>query len=93
MLTDNELVLKALYDTCYFDNFEEIKSKIDSINFADVDSISTLSSDAIDDIIMALNSFSSTYATDSKPLGIDALSDILCSYRADTFFKEAEIPF
>ena len=93
MMTDNELVLKALYDTCYFDNFEEIKSKIDSIDFANIDSISTLSSNAIDDIIMALNDFGGTYATDSKPLGIDALSDILCSYRADTFFKEVEIPF
>lgn len=92
-MTDNELILQALYDTCYFDNIAEIKSKIDSINFADIDSISTLSDDAIDDIIMALNDFGGKYATDSKPLGIDALSDILCSYRADTFFKEVEIPF
>lgn len=89
-MTDNELVLKALYDTCYFDNFEEIKSKIDSINFADVDSISILSSNAIDDIIMALNSFNTTYASDSSPLGIDKLFDILCSYRGDSF---VEIPF
>ena len=89
-MTDNDLVLKALYDTCYFDNFEEIKSKIDSINFADVDSISILSSNAIDDIIMALNSFNTTYASDSSPLGIDKLFDILCSYRGDSF---VEIPF
>lgn len=81
-MTDNNLVLKALYDTCYVDCLDEITSKIDSINFADADSIGTLSGAAIDDIIMALNSFNAT--TDSKPLGIDALFDILCSYRADT---------
>lgn len=90
MMTDNELVLKALYDTCYFDNMAEIKSKIDSINFTDVDSISTLSDSAIDDIIMALNDFSSTYAVDSEPLGIDDLCDMLCSYRAGAF---TEVPF
>lgn len=80
-----DMVLKALYDTCYFDNFEEIKSKIDSINFADVDSIRNLSDNAIDDIIMALNR---CYATDSG--SVDSLLDILCSYRADSF---VEVPF
>ena len=89
-MTDNELVLKALYDTCYFDNMAEIKSKIDNINFADVDSICSLSDNAIDDIIMALNSFNTTYASDSSPLGIDELLDTLCSYRGDSF---DEIPF
>ena len=89
-MTDNELIIKALYDTCYFDNFAEIQAKIDDINFADIDSIRNLSDSAIDDIIMALNSFNTTYASDSSPLGIDKLFDILCSYRGDSF---VEIPF
>ena len=79
-MTDKDMVLKALYDTCYLDNVAEIKSKIDSINFADIDSISTLSSDAIDDIIFAL--IEHEYVIDSKPLGVEALCNKLCSCRA-----------
>ena len=79
-MTDKDMVLKALYDTCYLDNIAEIKSKIDSLDLADIDSISTLSSDAIDDMIFAL--IEHTYEVDSKPLGVEALCNKLCSCRA-----------